>query len=217
MNIEILPKELSDFKFNIIHMSPEETPEQVVFIFPGAGYGYMGPLLYYPTQWMIEKNMAIIIADYDFRFFEETSAFSRVDALKFCLKECLQFSQTLYPKIASSFLGKSIGTQALCFLKEVADNIKFNIDTSKYVWLTPVWKREECLEYMINFKSKSLYIIGDADSHYSKSSHVKFDNNKEAKIVVIPNADHSLDNDSSTEETFKIHREVFNQICNFLK
>lgn len=60
--------------------------------------------------------------------------------------------------------------------------------------------------------------IGDADSHYSQSSsHMKFNNKKEANIVIIPNADHSLDNDSSTEETFKIHREVYNQICNFLK
>ena len=217
MNIEILQKELSDFKFNIIHMSPDKTPEQVILIFPGAGYGYMGPLLYYPSQWMIEKNIAVIIADYDFRFFKKTSTLSREDALKFCLKECLQLNQTLYPKINSSFLGKSIGTQALCLLKEVAVNIKFNLDAAKYVWLTPVWNREECLEYMVNFKSKSLYVIGDADSHYSQSSHMKFNNNKEAKIVVIPNADHSLDNDASTEETFKIHREVFNQICNFLK
>lgn len=166
---------------------------------------------------MIEKNMAVIIADYDFRFFEETAEFSRVDALKFCLKECLQFAQTAYPNTAYSFLGKSIGTQALCYLKEVASVIKFNIDKSKYIWLTPVWKREECLDYMIHFNDKSLYIIGDADSHYSPSSHVKFSNNKESNIVVIPNADHSLDNDSSTEETLKIHREVFNQICNFLK
>ncbi len=217
MEIKILQKELSNFKFNIIHMSSETTPDQVVFIFPGAGYGYMGPLLYYPTQWMIEKNMAVIIADYDFRFFEEIATFSRVDALKFCLKECLQFAQTTYPNKAYSFLGKSIGTQALCFLKEVASTIKFNTDTAKYIWLTPVWKREECLDYMVNFKDKSLYIIGDADSHYSKSSHAKFSHNKEANIVVIPSADHSLDNDNSTEETFRIHREVFNQICDFLK
>ncbi len=93
MKIEILKKESRNFKFNIVHMSPEKTPGQVIFIFPGAGYGYMGPLIYYPTQWMIENNMAVIIADYDFRFFDEASSLSREDALKFCLKECLKFAK----------------------------------------------------------------------------------------------------------------------------
>ncbi len=70
---------------------------------------------------------------------------------------------------------------------------------------------------MSNFNNSSLYIIGDDDPHYSHLSAKKISSNKNARIVVVPKADHSLDNDSSIEDTFRIHREVFNQICGFLK
>ncbi len=216
MNIDLIHKTNKKFSFNIVHMTPEERTDEIVFIFPGAGYSYLGPLLYYPTQWMLEKNRAVIIADYDFRLFEEDKDLTREEVLKFCVKECLAFGKDKYPKGKFAFLGKSIGTQAFCLLPEEAAKIGFDLDQSHFVWLTPVWKREDYLQVMSTFPAKSLYIIGDNDSHYSTESHQKIKANKNADVVVFSGADHSMDNDLSVEETFKIHRKVFEAICNFL-
>lgn len=198
-------------------MTPEKLTDEVVFIFPGAGYSHLGPLLYYPTQWMLENNKTVIIADYDFRLFDESADLNRADALSFCLKECLMFAQENYPAGRFSFIGKSIGTQALCLLLAEASSIGFNLHNSKFVWLTPVWSREEYLEEMRNFPQRSLFLIGDNDSHYSVLSQKKVEMNPNAEVVVFIGADHSMDNDSSIEETFKIHSKVFEKICNFLK
>lgn len=216
MNIELIQKKHNRFSFNIIHMTPDKDTNDVVFIFPGAGYSHLGPLLYYPTQWMLERNKVVIIADYDFRLFEESEDLNRVDVLNFCIKECLLFGQEKYPEGEFSFIGKSIGTQALCLLPTEASKINFNCTKSKIIWLTPVWKREDCLQHMSSIQNKSLYIIGDNDSHYSASAHQKVKNNLNTEIVVINGADHSMDNDLDVEETFKIHRKVFDKICDFL-
>ncbi len=212
-----MQKTFGRFSFNLVHMTPEKQTDEVIFIFPGAGYSHLGPILYYPTQWLLEKNKAVIIADYDFRLFNEGEDLNRIDVLNFCIKECLLFAQEKYPNGNFSFLGKSIGTQALCLISAEASKISFDFDKSKFVWLTPIWKREEYLQEMKIFKHKSLFIIGDNDSHYSDSSHQKIKTNPNAEVLVIAGADHSMDNDSSVEETFKIHREVFDRICDFLR
>lgn len=128
----------------------------------------------------------------------------------------LKFALDNYPESRFSFLGKSIGTQAFCYLESEAMQMNLSLADSKFIWLTPVWSREKYLQYMINFKNKSLFIIGDNDDHYSFSACQKIRSNSNSEVVVIERADHSLDNDLSVEETFLIHREVFNQICNFL-
>lgn len=216
MKTNLISKTLGKFSFNLIHLEPETTTGEVIIIFPGAGYSHLGPILYYPTQWMLENNKIVIIADYDFRFFNEDSQLTRVDVLNFCVKECLAFACEKYPHAKFSFLGKSIGTQALCLLPKVALKYSFKVDDAKYIWLTPLWKKEEYLEHMARFQNKSLYVIGDKDSHYSVSSLQKITANPNATVAVIAGGDHSLDNNLSIEETFKIHREVFDHISNFI-
>ena len=115
-----------------------------------------------------------------------------------------------------SFVAKSIGTQALCQLSRVADELCFDPTNCKMVWLTPLWNSDHCFQVMQNISNKSLHIIGDVDPHFSKIKQEFIQQNKNSQTHIIANADHSLNHPSSVDQTFRIHQEVNQLIFQFL-
>lgn len=206
------------FDFNIVHLQAHEKPTKVLFVFPGAGYNFLGPLMYYPTHAILEAGGTIITADYDFRFAREDYPIAKEEILKDCMSHCFKYASQHFPEIEEKiFLGKSIGTQALCFLEEVAAQEKFSLEKSKLIWLTPVFKFEGCLEKMCEVNQQSLFLIGDKDPHFSMEAVENVQMSKRSKVKVFPGADHSMDIGNNLEATMNCHQEVTREIVKFLK
>lgn len=193
------------------------SPARLVIVMPGAGYSFMGPIIYYPTQRLLETGSAVLTADYDFRFLKDGADFNRTEAIRFCLKEALKFAVEKYGNsVQIDFVGKSIGTRGLCFANELATDLKIDLSASKFVWMTPVWRDVTALPQMVKWPQRSLHLIGSHDPHYSDEIKLKLEAKGNTTVKVYADADHSLDIDRDLKRTFEIHSAVVSDISEFL-
>lgn len=210
--------EYKGFSYNIINLTVNQNPNEILFVFPGAGYNFLGPLMYYPTHAILETGGTVITADYDFRFVDDGYPVSKEEILKSCLSECLRFALKHYPHIQRKiFLGKSIGTQAMCYLDEVSSALNFSMKEAQLIWLTPVFMFPGCLAMMEKTKHNSLFIIGDKDPHYSLESVKKIQSNNLAQVKVFEGADHSMDIGNNLEKTMTCHQQVTHELIKFVR
>lgn len=206
-----------DFSWNLIHFIPQKIQKKkVVILLPGAGYSYLGPLFYYPTQWLLQNGVVVIAFDYDFRNFVETIDYKIKDAFNFCITEGLQFVQQKYPEYEYSFIAKSIGTSALCQISQRSSEFHFKFSECKTVWLTPLLNQENCFEEILKISNPSLLVMGTNDPQYLQSKFELLLQNKNIQSLLIPSADHSLNHNRVLHETFQIHKQVCDLICQFL-
>lgn len=210
-------REFKGFNYNIVNLAVNENPNKILFVFPGAGYNFLGPLMYYPTHHVLEMGGTVITCDYDFRFVREDYPVSKEEILRSCISECLRFANQHYPGVDRKiFLGKSIGTQAMCFLEEVASKENYLLEGSKWIWMTPVFKFTDCLAPMATTKHSSLFLIGDKDPHFSLESVNKIKENSNTKMIVFAGADHSMDIGNNLDKTMQCHQDVTREVVRFI-
>lgn len=209
-------RQFQNFHYNIVNLIANENPNKILFVLPGAAYNFLGPLMYYPTHDVLETGGAVITADYDFRFVPEEASLLKEEVLKACVYECMLFAKKHYPQVSQKFfLAKSIGTQALCYLDEVALKAEFSLLDSRWIWLTPVFLFPNCLDMMARTTHSSLFVIGDKDPHYSQAAIQKIKENSLVSVRVFEGADHSMDINNHLEKTMQCHQEVTREVINF--
>ncbi len=200
------------FNFNLIEYFSSADASDLLLILPGAGYSYLGPLMYYPTQWMIQRpHSAVLAVDYDFRF----SEVDRQKVLKGITSQTVAHISARYKCRRLWILGKSIGTRIAASLVLNHKDFLQKFET-KIVLLTPVWGDESSFSIMGKTDFECLHIIGDADAHFSADRLKGIQANPKNQLLVLKDADHSLDIDSSYEKTVIGHGQVFKTIYKFL-
>jgi alpha/beta superfamily hydrolase len=191
-------------------LSKENRSKTVAIILPGVGYTSQAPLLHYSTGIFINKSFDVLQVNYQYNSnvyvdFDEIS-----EAIKWDVKNVLDY--VLNNKIYENFyfIGKSLGTIAMSseLNREIFQN-------AKAIWMTPLIQREDVFHAMVKSKNKGLCIIGDKDPFYIEERYLKVVENTNITSKLIPNANHSLEYDENAVESIELLKRVIKDIEQF--
>lgn len=202
MKIELLNFKNTDFNLNASYfVQSKEDSKGLVLVLPGAGYSFMGPCLYYPTNFLFDLGYNILNIEYDFRWktYTGTSKEDYASLMKFLDQEVENIKQDKELII----LAKSIGTRFLATSK---------LQAYKYIWLTPALK-DDFVKNAIQVKDRnSLVIIGDKDPFYDEETLSLIQNK-----LIISGADHGLDIEKDINKSLDGMKNIIQNIGQFLK
>ncbi len=169
----------------------------IAVVFPGRGYTCEMPLLYYASMAALSKGCDVLSLEYGFYKSNKKFAYDDFDKaakeIAFIINKCNLDSYTnIY------FISKSLGT---LFAGEVSAQLSSY--TIKNLFLTPI---EKTIPYMI--RRNCIAVTGSIDKAFPASCIDYVRSNSKSEIVIIDEADHSL------EAEFNIHRnmEILQQV-----
>ena len=190
---------------NILYRQQAEAKSLVV-LFPGRGYTCMKPLLHYAAMAAMEHGMDVLCLEYG--FYQAGSEFTASDIAPFAGELCgilraagVANYQELF------FISKSLGT---VLAGEAAQ--EFQKQTIHQLFLTPV---ERTLPFLL--RAPAYTILGTADDAFPAHCLEQVRALGHCKIMLIPNADHSLETGNGVEKNLAIMREIATVYQSFLK
>lgn len=119
-------------------------------------------------------------------------------------------NQGSYSRI--SLIGKSLGTLAVGGLISKVPSPH----VPRIVWLTPVLTDPGLREQILGTSNPSFVVIGSADRLYDEAFLRLLGKKPGIEILVLPNADHSLEVESSIAESIKVLGQVTESIGRFV-
>ncbi|KOP30653.1 hypothetical protein ADM98_04155 [Exiguobacterium sp. BMC-KP] len=179
--------------------------KQVCFLISGASYLYDHPYFYYSRMALLARGIDVICIHYvTEELFSMSDAESnacmtrRVDAV---VSEVLE--KHAYENV--QFIAKSLGTIPLAALLA-----KPNLQTARFVFLTPVLKAE-VVEQIVTSTQAGLIVIGTADKFYDEAA-LETCQTSQLMIDVIEGANHSLDQGFEVDSSLAVLGHVIRQI-----
>lgn len=169
----------------------ERDTQHLAIVFPGWGYTSHMPLLYYPRRLLLDAGADVLRVEYDYtqsHFLSlpkpEQNQWLFTDVLA-AYDVALQ--QRPYTQL--TLIGKSIGTLALGHILTTRPAI----DTTRYIWLTPLLRNETLRTQMTNHHHRALFVIGTRDYEYDRELLADVEHATRGESVVIDQANHSLE------------------------
>ena len=171
-----------------------DTVKQLIMIFPGVGYGFNHPLLYYADLLYEAKGYERSYMKYQDIFFDNGLSYDEKAAKvrAYVWEQAKQIDFSVYEKIV--FLSKSVGTVEAGVLAE-----KLGIKV-KQIYLTPV---EKAIPYC---NGDSCVVMGTNDEAYE--TYKTYCEKHKIKTLYIDNADHSLEVKGQTYKNIEILKKV---------
>lgn len=175
--------------------------KKLVVMFPGVGYGFNHPLLYYSDLLFKSKGYECFYMRYQDIFFDAKITFDEkaVKVREYVFEEANKIDFTNYDEIV--FLSKSIGSVETGVLSERLDL------QVKQIFLTPV---EKAIPYC---KADSCVVIGTKDEAFGAYKQHCDESGIEA--LYIENANHSLEVEGSVFCNLEIIEKVMKYIDKF--
>lgn len=168
--------------------------KKLLIMFPGVGYGFNHPLLYYADSVFEEKGYEQKYMKYQEIFLDRELTFEeKADKVREYVEEqANQIDFSMYEEII--FLSKSVGSLEAGALAE-----KLGIKI-KQIFLTPI---EKAIPYC---KDESYVIIGTNDEAYE--AYKKYCEKHKIYTLYIENANHSLEIQGQPYENIEILKKV---------
>jgi len=177
MKIDIKCLENSTYKLDVSHFKVPDA-KGTLFVFPGAGYNYMGPCLYYPSNLFLEAGYDLVNFEYDFR---RTKPDHYGEFYTFLMEYSSQCNGPFYA------MAKSIGTRILA---AAAEELPFE----KMIWLTPGYNSEEVHDGIMAAAAKSFVSIGTKDQLYN-ADYMDEEKQAGAQLLELKDTEHGMDVD----------------------
>ena len=172
----------------------------LVVLFPGRGYTCDKPLLYYANMAALNKGCDVLNLEYGFhrantKFQYAEDSTKIIDECEAIISKCeLNTYSNVY------FISKSLGT---LFAGELSVRMgEYNI---KNLFLTPL---VDTIPYMVN--TNCIAVTGSKDDSFPDSSVDFVRNKSNNEIIIINNADHSLETEIGTGTA--VNLEILQQI-----
>jgi hypothetical protein len=168
----------------------QESSNHLAIIFPGLGYNADMPLLYYTTSVLSKQGADVLQLRYTyqneaFQSLAEQAQYQKIIA-DCSAAHAVAIKQRSYSRI--TLVGKSLGTLALGHLLTQSD-----ISSTKFVWLTPLFRNEPLRKQLTSRKHQALFVIGTKDPHYKADVLNEVENKTGGESLVVQNANHSLE------------------------
>ena len=155
----------------------------LIVLFPGAGYSVDNPLLYYARFKYEVKGYESIKINYGDWIKKDITFDEKIEAIKkLVLEQVNEIDFSKYDDIL--FVSKSLGTVISGWL---ADILAVN---ARHIYLTPI---EKTLQFLISGKNISIVIAGTKDRFMNIDVLKAHCEQEQIKLKLIDNAGHSLE------------------------
>lgn len=158
-------------------------------LLPGLWYTCDMPLFYYAERLLVDRGWDVLRVQYDYRQVgASTSMEEQRERLTVDCRAAFDavLAESGYQRIVLT--GKSLGTIAMSRLLPTLD-----VADIWSVWLTPLLKRPDVLEYAATGARRSLIVIGSEDSHFDLDVLDGLARDHGCSTLVIDGSEHSLD------------------------
>jgi hypothetical protein len=174
---------------NTYFRQPEPATELAI-VFPGLRYTCDMPLLYYTTRLLVKRGADVLQlhTDYNRPDFESASPIARAQWIGSDALVSLQAGQSQQSYERVVLVGKSIGTLAMGFL--LAGGAALQAAT---IWLTPLLHQPLLVQAACLCSGPALFAVGEADGTYDANAIRQIQQATRAQVVVLADANHSLE------------------------
>ncbi|MED4205710.1 alpha/beta family hydrolase [Neobacillus mesonae] len=194
----------------------EQPNKSISIMLPGLGYTTQRPLFHYATNLCVNHNIDILHINYQYSQNEHFKKLSEPEQDQWMYDDVMAIAHEVLKEQEYKqcfLLSKSLGTIPMA--KEWTDRSLEN--TMSGIWLTPLLKDNNVYQAILNTELPSLVVIGDKDSHFIEERVATLKHNQLVSIVVIPNADHSLEIKGDITATMDAIKEVTLKIQEFIQ
>lgn len=198
--------------FDLVRSS--EDAKDLMIVLPGAGYTVQAPFLYYPVRMAFNMHADVLKVNYQYndQAYDHFDSEELSEAIKFDVNTVIDRVLAEKEYVNYYFVSKSLGTIAL---SSVLNREEFK--DAKVVWLTPLLKRDDVYETLLNNEQLGLCIIGDKDRVYVEERFHKLKENHRLITKLITNVEHSLDVDDNVADSIELLKSIMIDIEQFLK
>jgi hypothetical protein len=184
----------------------------LVVTLPGNHYGVDGPLLYYPSKLLSNRNWDTLAITYGYQSRgEEFSVGIIADILKECevaIRSC--FKEKEYGRIG--LIGKSLGALIIAQLCGSVDELA----SARAVYLTPPINTPFFGQLFLQTSQSAYMGMGTGDRFYKKEILEDLQSDRDFGLTIIENADHSMDIEGDFEATIGELKKVVEEVVEFL-
>lgn len=179
------------------HLTP--TPSLGV-VLPGMGYGIQAPGLLYPTHALTELGFDTFALEtrYATPLYQALSDHEALVWLMADVRGAYHAAWTARPYERLCVVAKSLGTLGLCLLLDT-ESVPAR---TPLIWLTPLLKRPEVMQQIIDHARQSLVVIGTDDPHYLPN-RVELLSPAGVEMLVLNRTDHSFEGVDDTAASLK--------------
>lgn len=191
----------------------KETARDLAVLLPGLRYSADMPLLYYPTELLLQRNTDVlqVDADYTVQGFQTAASQKQVEWLESDARAAIEAGKERRDYQRLILVGKSIGTITLAQLAHSG------LDAGTIlIWLTPLLRQSQLIQAALDYGGPSFFISGSADPSYDANAIKELNQAENIQTLVIEGADHSLEIPGNAFESVNVMAEILQGIANFL-
>jgi hypothetical protein len=211
---EVLRNEYSTIPY--LWIRGKKPNKRICIMLPGLGYTTQQPLFHYATNLFADNGVDILHINYHFVKNKHFAMLSKIeqeqwmyDDVQAVVNEVLV--NTNYEQCF--LLSKSIGSIPMATEWKHSNFIQNPVG----IWLTPLLKEDLVFDTLLKTDIPSICVIGDQDQHYVEERISFLENNSLISMLVIPNANHSLEVNGdilATIDAMKITMTRINEFIN---
>jgi hypothetical protein len=181
-------------------------PDTLAVILPGLNYSCDNPLLYYTTSLLIDHSADVLQlwANYTVPEFQSLPKPAQIQWLLADAASLIAAGQKNRQYEHLILVGKSIGTLTLGAL---FDQVNELADASA-IWFTPLFHYPSVVEGALHARGRALFVAGAADPTYDADAVKRIELRSIAHVVVIQEADHSLEIQGDTRRSLDVIKEI---------
>jgi hypothetical protein len=183
----------------------------LALVFPGMRYSCDMPLLYYPTQLLLQQGIDVLQLHPDYTIPEFQNASPQVQA-QWLATDALAAVQAGRAESGAERLilvGKSVGTITMAYVLNAEPG-------SVAIWLTPILREPALVEAAKRFSGPSLFIAGTGDTTYDAPTLARIREVTGAEAFLIEAANHSLEIPGEILSAPKIMSQILVGMADFL-
>lgn len=186
----------------------------LAILLPGLGYTNDMPLQYYIAKHFEAKEMDILKVNYRYNdkdgfidaSLEEKSAWIRADVVS-SVESILKRKKYKRIVLVCKSLGTIAGLELLASMEELRQ--------AEVIWLTPLCQNPVVMQGLLEIDNPSLLIIGTDDPCYVNENIQKLKKKGNYKIMIIHDADHSLEIKGDLSRSISIMGRMIRKIDHF--
>jgi hypothetical protein len=189
--------------------------EKLAILFPGRGYTSQGPLLHYTVNLLLENRVNVLNVDYNYMNIPEFGSLEWGDKQKWLyadVEEAFKAAADFIDAELRILVGKYLGTLAIGHLLDTFPNTR----RSTVIWHTPLIKMPHLVKQIAKHQPYSLFVIGTSDPHYDKDLLVQVKSASNGKMIVVDEANHSMEVPGGVEKSLKVMTDIIEGIRQFL-
>lgn len=192
----------------------EGSAHRLGIVFPGYAYTCAMPVLYYPTQWLLEQGADVLWAETSYSRQPTYMTLSEPERLHWIGEDAegavrAGLAAGTYDEVL--IIGKSIGTLALSWLVQNEPALT----RAAFIWLTPLMNHPYLQSSVAHFCPRSLFVVGSADSLYNAADLARLTTACRGSSLVIPDADHSLEIAGDLSASLRAMDTLLNELSSF--